>query len=99
MKHTISLLIAIFAVFSAFSRDIKGRILDENNAPLEYVNVLLYCDSTFIAGGISNAEGLFSIPTDTDCDLKAKVSFVGYETFTTTVPQSGDMGVLTLRPS
>ena len=99
MKHTISLLIAIFAVLSAFSRDIKGRILDENNAPLEYVNVVLYCDSTFIAGGISNAEGLFSIPTNTDCDLKAKMSFVGYETFTTTVPQSGDMGVISLSPS
>ena len=99
MKHTISLLIAIFAILSAFSRDIKGRILDENNAPLEYVNVVLYCDSTFVAGGISDAEGLFSIPTDADCDLTAKVSFAGYETISSYVPQSGDMGVISLFPS
>lgn len=89
MKHTIAFLIALFAIVPAFSREVKGRILDENNSPLDYANVVLYCDSTFIAGGISDAEGLFIIDTDTNCELTAKVSYVGYETFTTTVPQSG----------
>ena len=54
MKNTILFLTAILAVLPAFSRDIKGRILDENNAPLDFVNVVLYCDSTFVAGGISD---------------------------------------------
>ena len=99
MKHTISLLIAIFAVLPAFSRDIKGRILDENKSPLDFVNVVLYCDSTFVAGGVSDSGGLFLIPTDTDCELKAKVSFAGYETITLNVPESGDMGVISLSPS
>ena len=96
MKTTILFLTAVLSVFPAFSRDIKGRILDENNAPLENVNVALYCDSTFVAGGISDSAGLFSISTDTDCELKAKVSFVGYETVISTVPQSGDMGVINI---
>ena len=99
MKHTISLLIAIFAILPAFSRDIKGRILDENKSPLDFVNVVLYCDSTFVAGGVSDSEGLFLIPTNTDCELKAKVSFAGYETITLNVPESGDMGVISLSPS
>ena len=99
MKTAILILTALCAVLSAFSRDIKGRVLDENNAPLDFVNVVLYCDSTFVAGGISDAEGLFSIPTDADCDLTAKVSFAGYETISTNVPQSGDMGVISLFPS
>jgi len=99
MKHTISFMFALFAILPAFSRDIKGRILDENSAPLDFVNVVLYCDSTYIAGGISNADGIFFIPTTTDDTLKAKVSFVGYETLTATVPQSGDMGVIMLHPS
>ena len=99
MKTAILILTALCAGLPAFSRDIKGRILDENNAPLEYVNVVLYCDSTFVAGGISDAEGLFSIPTDADCDLTAKVSFAGYETISSNVPQSGDMGVISLFPS
>ena len=99
MKTAILILTALCAGLPAFSRDIKGRILDENNAPLEYVNVVLYCDSTFVAGGISDAEGLFSIPTDADCDLTAKVSFAGYETISSNVLQSGDMGVISLFPS
>lgn len=99
MKHIISFLIALLAILPAFSRDIKGRILGENNEPLNFVNVVLYCDSTYIAGGISDADGNFSIPSATDCSLTAKVSFVGYETITANVPQAGDMGVITLRPS
>ena len=99
MKTAILILTALCAVLSAFSRDIKGRVLDENNVPLDFVNVVLYCDSTFVAGGISDAEGLFSIPTDADCDLTAKVSFAGYETISSNVPQSGDMGVISLFPS
>ena len=99
MKKTILFLTALLAVFTAYSRDIKGRILDENNAPLDFANVVIYCDSTFIAGGISDAEGLFSIPTDTDCDLKAKVSFAGYESITADVPKSGEIGDITLHPS
>ncbi len=99
-KKILTLVIAAVApILPAFGRDIKGQILDENNAPIDFVNVALYCDSTFVAGGISDAEGLFSIPTDKDCVLTAKVSFVGYEPFTSNVPQSGDMGVITLRPS
>ncbi len=99
MKHTIAFLIALLAVIPAFSRDIKGYILDENNAPLDFVNVTLYCDSTFVAGGISDAEGLFYIATDKDCNLTAKISFVGYESLTVNVPQSGNMGVISLCPS
>ena len=99
MKTAIFILTALCAGLPAFSRDIKGRILDENNAPLDFVNVVLYCDSTFVAGGISDAEGLFSIPTDAYCDLTAKVSFAGYETISTNVPQNGDMGVISLSPS
>ncbi|MDE6007270.1 MAG: outer membrane beta-barrel protein, partial [Muribaculaceae bacterium] len=99
MKKIILLLTAIFAVIPAFSREIKGRIFDENNAPLDFVNVVLYCDSTFVAGGISDSEGIFSITTDTDCKLTAKVSFVGYETIDTNVPVSGDMGDINLHPT
>ena len=99
MKTAILILTALCAGLPAFSRDIKGRILDENNAPLDFVNVVLYCDSTFVAGGISDTEGLFSIPTDADCDLTAKVSFAGYETISSNVPQNGDMGVIGLFPS
>ena len=99
MKHTILFLAALLAILPAFSRDVTGRILDENNAPLDFVNVILYCDSTFVGGDITDSEGKFSIPTDADCNLTAKVSFVGYETITANVPQTGEMGDIILNPS
>lgn len=99
MKQTISFLIALFAILPAFSRNITGRILGEDNVPLDFVNVVLYCDSTYVAGVISDSEGYFSISAETDCNLTARMSFVGYETITAAVPQSGDMGVITLYAS
>ncbi|MDE5790872.1 MAG: outer membrane beta-barrel protein [Muribaculaceae bacterium] len=99
MKKTILFLTTLLAVLPAFSRDVKGRILDENNAALDFVNVALFCDSTFVAGGISDSDGLFSIPTDSDCNLTAKVSFVGYETITINVPTTGELGDVILNPS
>lgn len=99
MKQIISILIAVVMTASAFGRDIKGTVLDENNAPLDFVNVVFYCGSTYVAGAITDGEGKFSISSDSDCALTAKVSFVGYETCEQAVPTSGDMGVITLTPS
>ncbi len=95
----ITFLTALLAVIPAFGREIRGRVLDGNNAPLDFVNVVLYCDSTYVSGGISDSEGKFSITTDADCNLTAKISFVGYETRSVNVPASGDLGVISLHPS
>lgn len=99
MKHIISIIIAAVMAASAFGRDIKGTILDETNVPLDFVNVVLYCDSNLVAGTITDGDGKFSISVDSDCALTAKVSFVGYETYEQAVPTTDDMGVITLTPS
>ncbi|MGM9832938.1 MAG: hypothetical protein ACI31A_04535 [Candidatus Limisoma sp.] len=59
----------------------RGRIVNEKGAPLEYANIALLspADSTFITGGVSNANGDFVIPCEQQ-DVLAKVSFVGYKT-------------------
>ena len=77
MKQIITLLIAITAVATAFCRDIKGIIVGENGTPLEYVNVVLYRDSTYVTGTITDSAGSFSINTDIMGSLTAKISFVG----------------------
>lgn len=99
MKQTISLLVALVAVIPASGREITGKIVEENNTPLEFVNVVLYCDSTYVTGAITDTDGNFNISTDNHGDLTAKVSFAGYETYTADVPASGNMGVITLAPS
>lgn len=99
LMPAMAIIMAHAATFTALGRDIQGTILDENRKPLDFVNVALYGDSTFVTGAVTDADGRFLIPIDTDLNLTAKISFVGYENYSATVPFSGDMGVITLAPS
>lgn len=99
MKQLITLIIAILAVIPAFGREISGKVVDENDAPLDFVNVVLYHESEYLIGGITDEEGNFSISTDFNESISAKVSFVGYETYTTEVPVSGNLGLIRLSPT
>ena len=44
----LTLLMASMAVVTVYSREITGKIVGENDAPLDYVNVVLYRDSTYV---------------------------------------------------
>lgn len=92
MKTTISILIAILCTVSAFTREITGTVVGEDNAPLDFVNVVLYQDSAYVAGNITDAEGRFAIVTDRPGQFTAKISSLGYEPYSTTVPESGSHG-------
>lgn len=64
-----------------------GRLIDNHNLPVEFANIQLLNpkDSSFLCGGVSNANGDFVIP----CQQKQvlmKVSFVGYKTICKLVP-------------
>ena len=68
-------------------RKLIGRLIDNHNLPVEFANIQLLNpkDSSFICGGVSNANGDFVIP----CQQKQvlmKVSFVGYKTICKLVP-------------
>lgn len=99
MKQIITLLLAVVTVAMTFAREIKGTVLGEDNAPLDFVNVVLYHDSTYVNGAVTDSVGDFVIATDLSRNLTARVSFVGYETCVVSVPSSGDMGIIKLTPS
>lgn len=68
-------------------RKLRGRLIDNHNLPVEFANIQLLNpkDSSFLCGGVSNANGDFVIP----CQQKQvlmKVSFVGYKTICKLVP-------------
>lgn len=68
-------------------RKLIGRLTDNHNLPVEFANIQLLNpkDSSFLCGGVSNANGDFVIP----CQQKQvlmKVSFVGYKTICKLVP-------------
>lgn len=99
MKRVISTFIAVMAVIPAFCREITGKVVGENEMPLSFVNVVLYRDSTYVTGAVTNTDGVFAISTESEGELAAKVSFVGYETYVTSVPLSGKMEIVKLMPA
>ncbi len=62
-------------------RKLIGRLTDNHGLPVEFANIQLLHpqDSTFLCGGVSNANGDFVIPCDQRQAIM-KVSFVGYKT-------------------
>lgn len=99
MKNLIMLLIAVATVTTAFGREISGKVVGENDSPLDYVNVVLYRDSAYVTGTITDSAGGFSVTTDIKGNLIARMSYIGYETCSVSVPHSGDLGMIRLAPS
>ena len=68
-------------------RKLIGRLIDNHNLPVEFANIQLLNpkDSSFLCGGVSNANGDFVIPCQQKQALM-KVSFVGYKTICRLVP-------------
>lgn len=65
----------------AYSQDITGRIVDEQNAPLSYANVVLLSlpDSAFVSGTISGEDGAFTLASTSEGRI-VKISSIGYGT-------------------
>ena len=81
MKMTIGDSLITVECIRKSERKLIGRLLDNHNLPVEFANIQLLNpqDSTFLCGGVSNANGDFVIP----CNQKQaimKVSYVGYKT-------------------
>ena len=93
------LLLVLTTVATAFGREITGKVVGENESPLDYVNVVLYNDSTYITGTVIDSAGIFAVNTEANGNLTARISFVGYETISMSVPSTGNLGVIILAPS
>ena len=104
MKYLATLFTCIFSVL-AIAQDavVSGQVLDQNNLPLPFVNVLLTDanDVPSVKGASTDEAGKFTI---TGLDFKAyilKASFLGYESFTNTITinSSGLDQIIVLKPS
>ena len=89
---TLTIIAALVLSSSVFGKDIKGRIIDENDKPLEFVNVVLLQDSTFVTGVITNGSGEFHLTSDLTTGLKLKLSFVGFDTKVIEITPDGVLG-------
>lgn len=97
MKRSILFLLlsGLFALVNAQS--LTGKIMDENNQPVAYANVVLLSlpDSTFLQGTISDEQGSFSLPA-TDSNSKViQISCIGYKKLSRPCT-NGALGTLSL---
>lgn len=87
MKKTIKYLLLSFFCFFPFALSaqvFKGKVTDEKQSVLAYVNVILQeqADSTFIAGCTTDTNGFFTLEADINKTTakQLKISYIGYAT-------------------
>ena len=94
MKTLLSVLISTFIPISISAQTISGKLVDEQNQPLPYANVVLLSlpDSTFVTGTVSTEDGTFSLSTTAEKQL-VRISSIGYNTLYRPT-QPANMGVI-----
>lgn len=93
---------ALFAYtfFTAFStglyaQNINGKLIDENNQPLPYANVVLLAlpDSTFTTGAVTSEDGSFKLKSTNNNNHIIRISSIGYSTIYKDIISS-NMGII-----
>ncbi|SFK82899.1 CarboxypepD_reg-like domain-containing protein [Porphyromonadaceae bacterium KH3CP3RA] len=86
MKRVLSILCVVFSVLFLQAQSFSGIVTDEENNPLEFVNVALFTlpDSALITGTVSDQNGEFTLNLNGNSgkDLFLQFSFIGYKTKT-----------------
>ncbi len=79
--------------------NISGRVMDSNNLPLSFVNVLLYNEGseTPIKGCTTEADGNFILEGLETGTYKLNFSYVGFEDHTETIDLSSDKIIDTIK--
>lgn len=97
MKKSAITLAIVASAMLANAQNYNGVILDSENQPLPYANIVLQSlpDSTFICGTVSDIDGKFSITCNKKADL-LRVSSIGYQTMYINAPQD-NIGTLKLQ--
>ncbi len=83
MRNIFLCLIFLFFNLNLFAQNnissIKGKVIDENDAPLPYVSVAVYQDDKIITGTITNDDGVFTLKVQqSDKEIRLAFDFVGY---------------------
>lgn len=99
MKSIVVLIAALCVAVGSAAKGLTGKVVDENGEPLEFANVRAMRDSAFVAGQTTDAGGRFRFADLPSTANRVEVAIVGYERLSMPIDQSGDMGLITLRPA
>lgn len=80
-KLTFLSLLSLTGTLGVSAQTISGTLMDENNQPLPYANVVLLTlpDSAFVSGTVSDIDGKFTLSPATSNSL-LRISSIGYTT-------------------
>lgn len=100
MKTRIFYLFLCLSTFSVriYSQTTTGKVVDEQQQPVPYANIVLLSlpDSAFVAGSISNEQGIFLLDVKGDKGV-LRVSSVGYVTTCLKYDGNQDAGIIRLQ--
>ena len=84
MKIINKLFLSLLPVITFAQSVISGKILDDNNVPIPFCNVLLLnsTDDINFGGCTSDENGNFEISTSSLGAFKIKISSIGFEKYT-----------------
>lgn len=80
------------------AQTINGKLVDEQNQPMPYANVVLLSlpDSAYVTGVVSREDGTFQLKNPEGTERLVRISSVGYVTIYNRCV-AGDMGTLQLQ--
>lgn len=78
---------------------ISGKVSDTNQQPLAFANVIVFSDSTFIDGTITDDYGNFKIENSQTKANYLKISLLGYKSVNIAIPEDGNIGIIELSAS
>lgn len=97
MKRNVFLsLFWLLLPISVGGRVVTGRVIDNDGSTIAFANVMLMCDTTFVAGSTTDDAGLFTIE-DNGTANKLWISKAGYEDLRRPINQSTDVGTIIMK--
>ena len=82
---------------NTYGQNLRGKVVDENNEPLAYANVMLQkADSTYLTGTMTDTLGVFVLEAAPQATM-VHISFIGYKPYITAV-HGTDMGTIRMIP-
>lgn len=102
---TLCSLLLCFTI-SAFAGGIEGKVIDSNEKPVVFANVILYdaVDSSFVKAEFTNDEGSYSIPFIKEGQYYLRINYLGLPDYISGVFEVGqkgqkNLGTITMLPS
>lgn len=94
-----TLVLAFMAAISCYAQNITGTVKDSGGNPVQFANVVLMLDSTFVDGRTTDDNGAFSFVTPPQNANTIKITALGFDDYISAIPHGGDCGSIVLTES